>query len=133
MTSGGLSLQPITVYNAFGSFVVIGKDASQKFIAFLHSNTDAGHRVEWADMTGREQTEWIECWMGPADRSYGRMEDLTNGLRGTDPDRITTPQQLNAALVRSPTFRNRRPQGAYAEGSPFNNAVWDVEVARLFH
>ena len=56
---------------------------------------------------------------------------MTNGLRGTSPARITTAEELNAALIRTPSLRDRRPPGDKEDGTYSNNnlygpAIWNV-------
>jgi len=57
-------------------------------------------------MTGREQHEWFERWV-KLGRPYLRMPAATLGLRGTDPERITSAEQLVTALEVSPTLARR--------------------------
>ena len=71
-------------------------------------------------------------------RPYERDEALTNGLRGTSPTRITTAEELHAALVRSPSLADRRPapdnnDGTYSANNPYGPTIWNVEVQRALN
>lgn len=109
----------VTIYIAPGGPLFKGIGASNKFISFLFLNMDPEHRVKWYDLTGREQYEWYQCWLANA-QTHQAMPATTVGLRGTDLDRITTVPELEAALVHTPTLKDRRPAG---------HAVTDVEWA----
>ena len=108
LPNGRLPTYPDTFYISPGSPLFTGKIVSNKFISFLFRNMDNGHRVLWYDLTGREQFEWYTCWT-LVDRTWLRMEVETRGLRGTDLNRITNAAALQAAMVTSPTLRNRQP------------------------
>ena len=92
-----------------GSPIYIGKDGMTRFISFLYTNMDEGHRVKWYDLTGREQYEWFECWSNHG-RGYQRIQE-TVGLCGTNLNRITTVAALTAATMRSPSLKDCRPAG----------------------
>ena len=94
-----------------GSPILQNKKQANKLISYVFMNQDNAHRVLWADMTGREQYEWVNSWERSG-RSHVRQEGLTRGLRGTDlVGRITDRAQLQAALGNSPSLRRRRPDG----------------------
>ena len=115
-------------YVAPGSGLFEGLRASHRFISFVHTNQDDISREKWFNMTGREQFEWYRAWER-AGRTHLRNEAETNGLRGTDLGRITTRQELNNAMVLSPSLGRRgRPNG-----HAVNQNDWDEITARLFH
>jgi hypothetical protein len=101
--------EPVTYYLSPGSPIFKEKSQGVQFIAFVNVNMDDTHAVKWYDLTGREQFEWFTCW-NDNNKTYQRV-DGSLGLRGTDPDRITTRDELRAAMTRSPGLARRRPRG----------------------
>ena len=60
LPQGAAKVEPFIQFIAPGSPLFVGKIYGNKFISFLWFNMDAGHRVKWYDLTGREQWEWYE-------------------------------------------------------------------------
>ena len=77
-------------------------------ISFVYENMDNGYRIQWPDLTGREQGEWIARWED-SNRDYQRAAALTRGLRGTDIDALQTRAAVVAAMRNSPSLARRRP------------------------
>ena len=100
----------VTFYCSAGSAIFTSKTDGAKFGAFLYNNQDQGHRVLWLDMTGRQQYEWFDAWVG-CGKTWVRNAPMTRGLVGTDVAvRIPTQNDLRtAALMISPTVVRRRP------------------------
>ena len=96
----------VTFYQSPGGHMITGKDSSAKFISFLNKNMDGGtHRILWYNLTGREQFEWIKRWYDlgcPFARVAG-----TVGLAGTNLHRLKTQDDLNAAILYSPSIIER--------------------------
>ena len=90
---------------------------------------DPRHRVQWPDLTGREQYEWFECWER-AGRTHLRMANATRGLRGTDLDRLTTVHNVQAAMANSPSLATRRPAQHRINEDDWANAANAADVAR---
>ena len=119
----------ITFVLSPGSPLFNNRRQSAKFIAFLYANQDGGHQVSWSEMTGREQYEWFEAWERSG-RSHARMEQETRGLRGTDIfTRITTRQELDAALGVSPSLSRRAPDAQANHQVAANE--WDEAVRTI--
>ena len=125
LTQRAVTSSTTAFYITPGGFFIKGVRDSHKFIAFLYTNMDVGHRVKFYDMTGQEQYEWHECWCRNA-KTHLRVEPQTRGLRGTNLGRITDVQGLEAALVRSPSASRRRP-ATHA----LNEQVWVGTARRL--
>ena len=85
---------------------------------------DDAHRVVWQDLTGLQQFEWYRAWTS-TDGTHLRNVPATNGLRGTDPARLNATN-IEAAILRSPSLRDRRPPAAV-----ITNAAFDQAQARV--
>ena len=92
-------VQNITCYMSPGLPIFTNAGDSNKFISFVFVNMDGPHRVQWGELTGREQFEWYAAWER-ADRTYTRVVNETGGLCGTDLASITTQAMLDAAVLR---------------------------------
>jgi len=100
-------VENVTFYHTLGSPLFKVRQTALRFISFVYYNTDQGHRVLWQEMTGQEQYEWYNAFVA-AGETYLRHEQATNGLRGTNMDRIHNAPQLAAVMQRSPSVAHRR-------------------------
>jgi len=93
-----------TEYLTPGGIIFPNIVQAEDFIRFLDANMwGSPHRLHWWEMTGRERFEWYKAFVA-AEYTPQRVEQFTLGLRGTDIDLITTPAQLRAAALRSPSL-----------------------------
>ena len=97
----------VEYYNTPGGPFIRGINPSKKFPKFLYANMDAGHRCKWYNMSGSEQWEWIEVWNANDQPDNRLADDQVYGLRGTNLGRITTQEELNEAVDRSPSLLYR--------------------------
>ena len=97
-----------TYYWTPGSHLFTGKMDSAKFITFYYKNTTKEDRVDWAELTGAEQFEWVEAWKR-CQKEHGKNEQQTRGLRGTDVKKITTVEELDLVAPNTPSLKRRRP------------------------
>ena len=74
---------------------------------FVDVNMHDDHRVEWGDLTGREQHEWWNAFN--ASGRNGVVVAATVGLRGTDMSALTAEELRPIARV-YPTLSERRPR-----------------------
>ena len=74
LPDGATELQSRRALLSPGGILFRGRLDSNKFISFLWLNMDPGYRIQWPDLTGREQYEWFDCWER-AGRTHLRMPD----------------------------------------------------------
>jgi len=122
LLDGDVEAAQVAYYWSPGSPLCEGKTVSSRFISFLYTNQDDGHRVVWCELTGREQFEWFNCWVARG-RTFERREEFTRGLKGTDLDRITDVAGLRTALTRSPSLSRRRPANHAVPANDWNGLV----------
>ena len=121
---GGGEPAPCRFYCAIGGKLYTTFAEANKAIAFIYVNMDQGFRVQWNDLTGHEQWEWLECYERNG-KTHTRVADSV-GLRGTDIGRLHTAQEVENAMLRSPSLNRRRPNNhavTQAEWDAANEAV----------
>ena len=107
-----------------GSIVFTGYEDAPKIISFVYENMDNSYRVQWADMTGREQTEWICRWEA-CNRDYERQEHMTRGLCGTNIDALNTMDLVVSGMQNAPSLYRRRPTN-----HPLTQEQWEDAARR---
>ena len=98
---------PCTWYHIPGGVYFESKKDMRTFAIFFYRNQDKP-RVKWQELTGLEQWEWFKGWEANG-KTHARCADATLGLRGTKLKRITNEEQLQKAILCSPSAKKRRP------------------------
>ena len=112
----------VKVFIAPGGGLLMSKLDGNKFISFLNTNQDNGHRIEWCEMTGREQYEWYQAFINSG-KTHLRHAANTRGLRGTNLNAITTQAGLTQAFTNSPSARSRRPANHVVPDAGWENVA----------
>jgi len=126
IAGGEATPEPVAIYWTAGARILGGRTFGSKFISFVYLNMDGDSRVYWYDLTGREQNEWIDCWISLG-RPFLRNEDATRGLRGTNLTQIADAAGLEAAMVHSPSLVRRRP-----DQHTIQPDIWEGIATNLF-
>ena len=117
-------MRPIayTLYSSPG-YLFEGRAEPQRFISFLWQNMHPNYRVPVYDLTGRELQEWINVWISLNKPWNAVAQNSVLGLRGTNINAITTVNDLQQAMLVSPSInRYSRPAGHPLSAVQWNNA-----------